>query len=95
MITNDTELEVVRRQVAHLDAAIEDLRRNILPKGEQMFNLLAEAPLEMRRSLQADIDAYLGTATVPADGATVDKESIDAKALQPARDDRGAGNQVT
>lgn len=59
MITNDTELEVVRKQLAHVDAALADLRRNVLPKSESMFNLFAEAPLELRSSIQADIDRYL------------------------------------
>lgn len=62
MITNDAELEVVRSQLAHVDAAIEDLRKTILPKNEKMFHLFAEAPLDMRREMQGDIDAYLAQA---------------------------------
>jgi len=95
MIKNDAELEFIRRQLARIDAAIEDLRRNVLPKSESRFNLLSEAPLEMRQSLQSDIDAYLGTTTVPAGDATVKKEPTDAKTLQAAQDDRAGGDQTT
>ena len=95
MITNEAELEVVRSQLAHLDAALEDLRRNVLPKSEQMFDLLAEAPLEMRQSLQADIDAYLRSKTVSANGPTGAVEPADPRALAPAGDDRPGGNQVS
>jgi hypothetical protein len=94
MITNDAELEVVRSQVAHLDAAIEDLRQNVLPKSEQMFNLFAETPLEMRQSLQADIDAYLRSKTVPANGSAAAVEPTE-KALEHGRDGRAGGDQVT
>jgi hypothetical protein len=95
MINNDAELEAVRGQLAHIDAAIEDLRRNVLPKSESMFKLLTEAPLEMRQSLQADIDAYLRTTTVLANGTRVNKEPTDTKSLQPARDDRAGSEQTT
>jgi hypothetical protein len=95
MIRDDAELEVVRGQLAHIDAAIEDMRRNVLPKSESMFNLLVEAPLEKRQTLQDEIDAYLRAATVPADGVTASKELPDAKTLQPARLERGGGTQTT
>jgi hypothetical protein len=95
MITNDAELEVVRSQVAHLDAAIDDLRQTVLPKSEQMFNVFAEAPLEMRQSLQADIDAYLASKTVPADSPTEAVDPAGPKVLAPASEDRAGGNQVT
>ena len=95
VFTNDDELEVVRTQLAHIDAAIEDLRRNVLPKSEQMFNLFAEAPLEMRQSLQADINAYLRAKTIPANGVAGRAEPAGPTALAPAGDDRAGGNQVT
>jgi hypothetical protein len=95
MITNDAELEVVRTQVARLDAAVEDLRRNVLPKSEQMFNLFAEAPLDMRQELQTDIDAYLRAKTASANGPTGSVEPLGGKALEPAGDDPARGNQVT
>jgi hypothetical protein len=95
MITNDVELEVVRSQVARLDAAIEDLRRNVLPKSEQMFNLFAEAPLDMRQKLQADIDAYLRAKPVPANGPAGAIEPAEAKTLESAGHDRAGGSPVT
>jgi uncharacterized protein involved in exopolysaccharide biosynthesis len=83
MITNDVELEVVRRQLARVDAAIEDMRANVLPKSERMFNLMTEAPRELRQSLQADIDAYLRTRAPSPNGATpAPKEPSDARSLE-------------
>jgi hypothetical protein len=80
MITNDAELEVVRRQLAHVDAAIDDIRRNVLPKSEQMFNLLTEAPVELRESLQAEIDAYLGVTKPNQEDTFVPGESTESTA---------------
>lgn len=82
MITNDTELEVVRKQLAHVDAALADLRRNVLPKSESMFNLFAEAPLELRSSIQADIDRYLEGSTPPLNELPPRHESTEIRTLE-------------
>jgi hypothetical protein len=95
MITNDAELKQARENLANVEAAIESLRKELLPNHERNFNLYAGPWLDFRDQFQADIDAYLGTAKVPADGTSVNKEPTDTKALQPARDDRSGGKQLT
>jgi len=82
MITNDAELEVVRKQLARVDAALDDLRRKMLPDNERMFKVFAEAPTELRSSLQADIDCYLNISKpAPKDVPTV-HESTQARLLE-------------
>jgi hypothetical protein len=65
MITNDAELEVVRKQLGRVEAALDSLRRDVKPKSEKMYDLMAESYIEMLRSLRKDVDAYLGVASVP------------------------------
>ena len=60
MITNDAELEVVRKQLARAEAALDSLRREVKPKNEKMYNLMAESYIDMLRALRSDIDTYLG-----------------------------------
>ena len=59
MITNDSELAVVREQLANCEAAIESLRRKLLPNHERNFQLYARPWLDLQQEFQADIDAYL------------------------------------
>jgi hypothetical protein len=95
MITNDAELEVVRQQLGRVEAILSSLREEVLPKSERMFNLFAESWIDMRQELQADVAAYLGTATVPAEAAGGKTAPTETKTLRPVRDDRAGGNQVT
>ena len=60
MITNDEELEIVRRQLNHVESALDSLRHDVKPKNEKLYHLMAESYIEMLQSLRADIDAYLG-----------------------------------
>ncbi len=69
MITNDAELSVVRQQLGRVEAALDSLRRDVKPKNESMYELLAESYIDMLQSLRADIDAYLGIATLPENAA--------------------------
>jgi hypothetical protein len=71
MITNDSELEIVRRQLTHVEAALASLRRDVRPKSEKMYQLLAESYIDMLQSLRADIDKYQGIATTPANAASL------------------------
>lgn len=66
MITSDEGLQLVREQLARVDAIIEDMRKTILPKSERMYNLFVESTLDLKESLQADIDDYLARTTRPA-----------------------------
>ncbi|MBO0698101.1 MAG: hypothetical protein J2P46_06890 [Zavarzinella sp.] len=95
MIRNDAELELVRQNLANIEAAIEWWRQRLLPHNEQNFNLYAGALLDFRDEFQADIDAYLGTMTVPAKHAAGKTAPTDTKTLQPTRDDRTGSGQVT
>jgi hypothetical protein len=65
MITNDAQLAVVRGQLAHVEAALDSIRRDVKPKNEKMYDLMAESYIEMLQSLRSEIDAYLGTVAPP------------------------------
>src|SRR5579872_3462746 len=65
MITNDAELEVVRKQLARVEAALDSLRREVKPKNEKTYHLMAETSIDLLQSLRSEIDAYLGIAPLP------------------------------
>ena len=69
MIKNDAELEVVRSQLGRVEAALDSLRRDVKPKNEKMYALMAESYIDLLHALRADIDAYLGIVTIPVNGA--------------------------
>jgi hypothetical protein len=69
MIKNDAELEVVRSQLGRVEAALDSLRRDVKPKNENMYALMAESYIDLLHSLRADIDAYLGIVTGPENAA--------------------------
>ena len=60
MIQNDTQLGIVREQLARAEAALESLRHEVQPKNEQMYRVMAESYVDTILSLRADVDAYLG-----------------------------------
>ena len=64
MITNDEELEIVRRQLKRAESALDSLRHDVKPKNEELYHLMAESYIDMLLSLRTDIDAYLGIAPV-------------------------------
>jgi hypothetical protein len=59
MITTDSELAIVREQLANCDAAIASLRRELLPNHERNFQLYARPWLDLKQEFEADIDAYV------------------------------------
>jgi hypothetical protein len=59
MIVNDAELELARQNLANVEAAIESLRKKLLPNHERNFQLYARPWLDLQQEFQADIDAYL------------------------------------
>ncbi len=65
MITNDAELEVVQKQLARVEAALDSLRREVKPKNEKTFHVMAETSIDLRQALRSEIDAYLGIAPLP------------------------------
>jgi hypothetical protein len=69
MITNDSELAIVREQLANCEAAIESLRRKLLPDHERNFQLYARPWLDLQQEFQSDIDAYLRSRAPSANGS--------------------------
>lgn len=65
MIKNDQQLDVVREQLATAQSALESLRKEVLPKNEQMYGVMAESYIDMILELRGEIDAYLGISEVP------------------------------
>jgi hypothetical protein len=59
MITSDVELEVVGKQLGRVAAALASLRRDVKPKNEQLYELMAESYIDLLQSLWADIVDYL------------------------------------
>jgi hypothetical protein len=60
VITNDTELEIVRQQLRRAENALDACRRDFLPKNEVQYHLFAGSTIELIQSLRAEIDEYLG-----------------------------------
>ena len=69
MIANDAELELARRNLANVEAAIESLRKELLPGYERNFQLYARPWLDLQQEFQADIDAYLSSHMSSPNGA--------------------------
>ena len=62
MIENDQQLNQTLEQLARMYRALSALRREVKPKSEQWFAVMAEGPLDMIADLKADIEAYTGEA---------------------------------
>lgn len=60
MISNDQELESSLQAIGDMYRAMASLRRDVLPKSRQWFNLMAEGPYDEIRKIQKDIEAYCG-----------------------------------
>lgn len=69
MITTDSELAIVREQLANCEAAIESLRRELLPNHERNFQLYARPWLDLQQEFQADIDTYLRSRASSSNGS--------------------------
>lgn len=65
MIRNNDELKIVREQLARAESALESLRKEVLPKSQQMYHVMAEPCVDTIVELRGQIDAYLGITTVP------------------------------
>lgn len=65
MIRNDNELKVVRQQLSRAESALDSLRREVLPKNEQLFRVMSEPCIDTIVELRGQIDTYLGISTVP------------------------------
>ncbi|MBI3824109.1 MAG: hypothetical protein HY289_15685 [Planctomycetes bacterium] len=65
MITNDAELAVVQEQRSLAEGALASLRRDLLPKNRQNYEIFAEAYIEQIKRLRNEIDCYLGLSASP------------------------------
>jgi hypothetical protein len=62
MIENDQQLDQTLEQLARMYRALAALRREVKPKSEQWFAVMAEGPLDMIAQLKSEIEAYTGEA---------------------------------
>lgn len=83
MIANDSQIARARENLASMEAAIESLRKELLPNHERNFRLYAQPWIDFRDQFQADIDDYLARRTRPAGDPAVPPETTDA--TPPAR----------
>ncbi len=60
MITNDNELRITRERLGLAEAALDSLRRDVLPVNEVQYHLFAASTIDLIQSLRTDIDVYLG-----------------------------------
>jgi hypothetical protein len=79
MIENDAQLDQALEVMGLMYRALAGLRRDILPKSRQWFNLMAQGPADEIRKIQAEIDAYTGRKEVVFDDEDA-PESDDAEA---------------
>ena len=87
VITNDAELEQARKNLANVEAAIESLRKELLPDHERNFYLYARPWLDFQDEFQADIDAYLvngpAPGRTPRTGIGHSRNQFDVMTLDP------------
>jgi hypothetical protein len=67
VIHNDEQLRVVRSQLTLIEDALASLHRDVYPKNPRNYAILSEGYVEQILKLRADIDAYLGIVTEPAE----------------------------
>ncbi len=63
MITNDNELRITRERLSLAEAALESLRRDVMPRNEVQYRLFSGTTIDLIRSIRADINDYLGIGT--------------------------------
>ncbi len=67
MIENDAQLDQALEVMGMMYRGLAGLRKEVLPKSRQWFNLMAEGPVDEIRRLQKEIDAYTGMDQVAFD----------------------------
>ena len=53
-------------QLERMYHMLADLRARVRPQSDEWFQTMAEGPVEEIRTLQSEIDAYLGVAVAPS-----------------------------
>lgn len=59
MIRNDEELRVFREQLGRAEAALDSLRRDVFPKNESLYRVMAESYVDTILQLRSEVDSYL------------------------------------
>jgi hypothetical protein len=60
MISTTEEFNLTHEQLARVERALEAIRREVRPKNESLYRVMAEGYIEQIRELRAQIDKYLG-----------------------------------
>ena len=84
MITNESELAIIREQLGRCERALASLRYELLPNYERNFNLYARPWLDLQEEFQADIDAYLKAAP-SRNGVPIHSELAQFEPLESTR----------
>jgi len=71
MIQNDEQLNQTRAAIAHLEAAVASLKREVLPLNPARFALMAEPAVDQIRELRSEVDEYLGITAAVSHAAEV------------------------
>ena len=58
MIGSDEDLAFMREQLGRIEAALEDLKRDVRPKSEKWFQLMSEAYVDEIAKLRREIEDY-------------------------------------
>jgi hypothetical protein len=78
MISHDEQLGQALEALGFLYRAMASLRKEVLPRSRQWFDLMAQGPVDEIRKIQAEIDAYTGMNEVVFDDEDA-PESDDAE----------------
>jgi hypothetical protein len=71
MITDDEQLDQALEQVARMYRALASLRKDVLPRSDRQFALMAEGPIDEIRKLAGEIDCYIGKTSLETSEADV------------------------
>jgi len=82
MIANEAELEQARQNLAGVEAAIESLRKELMPDHETSFRAYAQPWLDFKEQFEADIQAYLRQSEASSSGVLPQAEASDTKSLE-------------
>jgi hypothetical protein len=88
MIRNDEEFAVVRRQLALIEDALVDLRREVLPRNRANYEVLAEGYVDQIELLRAEINTYLGMGLEPVHDQPAGPANFAAKPVSKPETER-------
>jgi hypothetical protein len=64
MNRDNMHLDQTIEQLVRMYHALDELRRDVLPKNPRLFAVMAEGPLDLIRQFQGEIESYLGAAAI-------------------------------